>query len=178
MAIGLTPAMFACGDSGGSEANDDGDSGTDTTGDTGSEASEAMGDGDGDPGDGDGDTGDGDGDGDGDTGDGDGDTGDGDGDGDTGDGDGDGDGDMSCEPAGDTPCAECTAENCCDELQACAADETCSCFSGCLGMGMNGMECSMECGVDNPMQIPALGQLRICTNQSCMMECPGAGGMP
>jgi hypothetical protein len=171
---------FACGDSGNTDGADDNatSTGTETTNEAGD------GDGDGDTGDGDGDTGDGDGDGDtgdgdGDTGDGDGDTGDGDGDtgdgdGDTGDGDGepgDGDGDTGCVPAGNTPCDECAAENCCDEVMACEQDQACGCLITCLSEG-GGAACFQECGVDpnGPMNM-ALMQLRMCTNAECMDEC-------
>jgi hypothetical protein len=175
--------MLACGDSGGTDgASETG------TGDTGGTASEttaetgtASGDGDGDTntGDGDGDTNTGDGDGDGDgPGDGDGDgPGDGDGDG-PGDGDGDGDGDggdgdgdAGCEPGNNSPCALCTAENCCDELMACEGDQDCACLTECVGEGGDPIECFGMCGIDPNGMNQALMDLRACTMSECANEC-------
>ena len=183
----LIPVLSACSDDadGTSESENDsstaGESDTETSAEGGSASAE--GDGDGDPtGDGDGDpTGDGDGDppgdgdGDGDpTGDGDGDpTGDGDGDA-TGDGDGDGDG--ACMPFDDSECQLCLAENCCEELTACAGDDDCNCFNTCLNEGNGGMQCTEMCGIDNPMQIPGFGDLRSCTMDSCGDFCEMGGG--
>jgi hypothetical protein len=183
--LALLPTLSGCGDdkaeSEGAEASEE--SGTETAETTGSEAMEAEGDGDGDPttGDGDGDPTTGDGDGDPTTGDGDGDgdptTGDGDGDGDptTGDGDGDpttgdGDGDQGCTPINDTECAMCQAENCCEEIMACEANDDCSCFTDCIIEGMDAMACAQACEV-NPMMIPELMALRACGMMFCMDAC-------
>ncbi|MCA9680817.1 MAG: hypothetical protein KC457_01375, partial [Myxococcales bacterium] len=78
----------------------------------------------------------------------------------------------ACEPAGDQPCDLCTAESCCDELLACAADEDCTCFIDCLSMGIGGMECVNQCNV-NPMMNEALGGLRTCRMMNCQQECFG-----
>jgi hypothetical protein len=168
-------STLACGDSGGAEAEE---TGTSTAGET------ATGDGDGDPGDGDpgdGDPGDGDpGDGDGDPGDGDGEPGDGDGepgdgDGEPGDGDGepgDGDGDAGCVPLGNTQCDACTAENCCDEIMACQADQDCTCLSDCVAMNVEPQMCLQMCNIDpNGLMNPQLLALRECRNAECMQEC-------
>jgi hypothetical protein len=170
--------MLACGDDGGTDAADE-TAGTGTASETTNEAGDGDGDGDGGDGDGDGDGGDGDGDGDAGDGDGDGDGGDGDGDGDGGDGDGDGDGGdgdgdtgTDCEPANDSPCAVCSAENCCDEITACQEDEDCGCLSDCLAQGTEVIECGQMCGL-NPNQLmdPLLMAIRECNMQNCMQEC-------
>ena len=112
-------------------------------------------------------TAEGSGDGDGDTsGDGDGDTS-GDGDGDT---SGDGDGDMGCLPANDSPCAVCTADSCCMEIQACEADADCACLAGCLAGGGNPMMCAGQCGAD-PQDNEPLAALRMCRLENCQGEC-------
>jgi hypothetical protein len=171
-------STLACGDDGATD-------GADTTAGTGtaSETASGDGDGDGDPGDGDPGDGDGDGDpGDGDPGDGDpgdGDPGDGDGDGDPGDGDpgdgdpgdGDGDGDPGCAPMADTPCAMCTAENCCDEITACQEDEDCACLTDCIQQGIDIMGCFPMCGLMINTMNPELMALRACTNNECMQQC-------
>jgi hypothetical protein len=164
--VGPNDAESLGDDTGSADMGDgDGDSG-DGDGDSG--------DGDGDSGDGDGDSGDGDGDtgdGDGDSGDGDGDTGDGDGD--TGDGDGDGDGDTGvgpCDPEpGDVACTTCLKQQCCPEMEACAADMACACFVDCVLEGQgNAFECYDFCDAGN--NAPT-NDVTACQFQSCSMEC-------
>jgi hypothetical protein len=169
---------LACGDSGNTDGASETATETGTAGETTNETGGSNGDGDGDTntGDGDGDTntGDGDGDGDGDTntgdGDGDGEPGDGDGDGDGEPGDGDGDGDGGCVPLGNTACDACSAENCCDELMACSADQDCACVVECLGQG-GGQMCFQTCGVDPNRGNVALMDLRACRMSECPQEC-------
>jgi hypothetical protein len=163
-------STLACGDSGGTDAEETAGTGT------ASETATGDGDGDGGDGDGDGDGGDGDGDGDGDggdgDGDGDGDGGDGDGDGDGDGGDGDGDGDAGCPQLGNTECDACSAENCCDELMACQADADCSCLSDCIAQGAEIVMCLQMCNIEpNMMMNPLLMDLRECRNTECMQAC-------
>jgi hypothetical protein len=162
LALGLG---VACGGDD-SEGNDISAEASDTAGTETTAGDGDTGDGDGDTGDGE--TGDGDGDGDGETGDGD---GDGDGDGETGDGDGE-TGDAMCEAApDDNECETCAKASCCDELEACEADEKCACLSVCVlnSDELDVVDCVADCGGGPfPSQFnPLTG----CLTASCNNEC-------
>lgn len=76
-----------------------------------------------------------------------------------------------CPPEpNDDDCQICTKGRCCDELLACQADEVCGCFSMCIAMGGNPMECGMQC-MGNPMMNEALMALRQCNQTQCEEAC-------
>ncbi len=76
-----------------------------------------------------------------------------------------------CPPEpNDDDCQICTKGRCCDELLACQADEVCGCFSMCIAMGGNPMECGMQC-MANPMMNEALMALRQCNQTQCEEAC-------
>ncbi len=72
-----------------------------------------------------------------------------------------------CAPEdGDDACASCTKENCCDEAEACAADEGCVCWLECLQGGGDQAQCFGSCG-----QNAAFFALGACVQGSCGMVC-------
>lgn len=72
---------------------------------------------------------------------------------------------------GDDACTTCNKNNCCDQVLACAADEKCVCFFGCVNNGMMPVQCAQLCMVGQPGQNPAIAGLFECTNANCGDEC-------
>ncbi len=76
----------------------------------------------------------------------------------------------ACDPApGDDECTSCNKESCCDAIEACAADEDCTCMSECVNDGGNFFQCGQQCGVMGPNQ--TLQELFGCTQQFCGQAC-------
>jgi len=88
-----------------------------------------------------------------------------------------GDGSMgACELLDDEDeCGMCVKGSCCPELEACKADEACTCFRDCamkIGMDM-ALECSMMCDVsllDTATPTGALGQCTLAECPVCLEE--------
>jgi hypothetical protein len=59
---------------------------------------------------------------------------------------------------------------CCAELQACAADEDCACFTACVDGGKNEKQCASQCQFD-PEENGAVVDLGVCGVNSCDVEC-------
>ena len=85
-------------------------------------------------------------------------------------------GGMVCEPEGDdTTCVTCTKENCCPELEACAADTACACTLECLSTEKNPEAaiamCAMECDTDVISVSGLLLPIQMCRGANCMEDC-------
>ncbi len=92
-------------------------------------------------------------------------------------------GEDVCAPdEGDTSCHQCTKENCCDEMEACAESvPNCGCVLECLGAiedpspAMDTEMCANECDVDyNAVLVPVMAVF-ICQNEQCSggQQCGG-----
>lgn len=78
-----------------------------------------------------------------------------------------------CDPQdGDTACISCVKTDCCDALQACEDNDTCSCMFDCLlENGIDGgIMCAAQCNVLNP-DIPELQPMLQCVQGPCVGVC-------
>jgi hypothetical protein len=71
------------------------------------------------------------------------------------------------EPA----CRTCLKGHCCEQIQECADDDDCWCFYECYGATPDSIECSMACGIQNPGQVPGVGDLFECSSSECDESC-------
>jgi hypothetical protein len=81
---------------------------------------------------------------------------------------------MICDPIADEDvCVACAKDKCCSELEACEADNTCSCVIDCIGDPdtTDYEACLPQCGVGLIPTGPTLNVI-LCANNSCGTECP------
>lgn len=78
-----------------------------------------------------------------------------------------------CQPdADDVACVACAKEQCCDEVQDCADDATCSCWIGCMIQNQGAIDlCISQCGAPNQVLLGLLD----CSGDLCEVECDGIG---
>jgi hypothetical protein len=73
-----------------------------------------------------------------------------------------------CTPdPNDFACVACAKQSCCPEVNACAADDNCTCWVLCLEQTGDVVICGVQCGL--PGQ--ALNDLGDCTGNLCQVEC-------
>jgi hypothetical protein len=61
-------------------------------------------------------------------------------------------------------------EECCEQLLACDASESCSCMFDCVEQGTEQVACLLECGLNGPDL--TYGQFVSCVQGKCVGECP------
>lgn len=69
-------------------------------------------------------------------------------------------------PSDGTPCGDCLATNCCNQIAACFNTPACTqnigCFIACVGNGGNPFQCGIQC-VNNPQAV----QVLLCLANQC-----------
>lgn len=74
---------------------------------------------------------------------------------------------MCAPEPDDGACLTCIKSKCCDQKQACEANEDCSCLLTCLSRG--GSLCA-HCTA-SPADVPAIGALLMCLGPNCGAQC-------
>ena len=78
-------------------------------------------------------------------------------------------GGVLCTPTGsDSACTVCTKQSCCNQVNTCAADQSCLCYTGCLDQGTTATQCAKQCGSPDG----TTNALLVCAAANCGNKCP------